>query len=65
MRDFIVSRYVIYQDIENEKNAVNKIMNDKSMGRLYNFTIGLSYLIILLLILFYSVSKSGTVLDML
>jgi hypothetical protein len=40
-------------------------MNDKNMHRLYNLSIGISYLIIMLLILFFSVSKSGTVLDVL
>lgn len=54
---------MIYQDIESEKNAENKIMNDKNMQRLCNLSIGISYLIITLLIIFYSVSKSGTVLD--
>lgn len=39
------------------------MMNDKNMSRLYNMSIGISYVIITLLILFYSVSKSGTVLD--
>lgn len=38
-------------------------MNDRNMRRLYNLSIGISYLIIILLILFYSVSKAGTVLD--
>ncbi len=38
-------------------------MNDKNMRRLYNLSIGISYIIITLLILFYSVSKAGTVLD--
>jgi len=38
-------------------------MNDKNMHRLYNLSIGISYIIISLLVLFYSVSKAGTVLD--
>jgi hypothetical protein len=38
-------------------------MNDRNMRRLYNLSIGISYLIIVLLVLFYSVSKAGTVLD--
>lgn len=38
-------------------------MNDKNMHRLYNLSIGICYLILGLLILFYSVSKAGTVLD--
>ena len=38
-------------------------MNDKNMHRLCNLSIGICYVIIALLILFYSVSKSGTVLD--
>lgn len=38
-------------------------MNDRNMHRLCNLSIAISYLIIILLVLFYSVSKAGTVLD--
>lgn len=38
-------------------------MNDKNMNHLYYLSIIISYIIIVLLILFYSVSKAGTVLD--
>jgi hypothetical protein len=38
-------------------------MNDRNMHRLCKLSIGISYMIIILLVLFYSVSKAGTVLD--
>jgi hypothetical protein len=38
-------------------------MNDKNMGLLYKFSLGISYLICFLLMIFYSVSNTGTVLD--
>ena len=38
-------------------------MNERNMEHMFNTTIFLSYLIIILLVLFYSVGKSGTVLD--
>jgi hypothetical protein len=38
-------------------------MNDKNMSKIFTLSILISYLIIFLLMIFYSVSKFGTVLD--
>jgi hypothetical protein len=38
-------------------------MNDKNMSKIFTLSIVISYLITFLLMIFYSVSKFGTVLD--
>lgn len=61
--EYIISRHMVYEDINQEKEASKRLMNDTRMSYLFNFTLFLCFVIILLLVLFYSVGKSGAVLD--
>ena len=63
LTDFLISREIVYQDIENSKNSESRFMNSINMSRLFNFAVFLSCFIVLLLVFFYSVSQAGAVLD--
>lgn len=60
---FLLSREVVYHDINEEKNTDNKLLNENKMGYLFNFSLFLCYFIIILLLIFYSVGREGVVLD--
>lgn len=63
LTELLNSRKVVYQDIDQEKNSETRLLNQEKMGYLFNFSLFLCYLIICLLVLFFSVGKSGAVLD--
>lgn len=59
------SRELIYEEIEYEYQVHNKWINEKNLGRLHLTSLYFSYLIIALLILFYSVTGPILKLDIL
>lgn len=63
LRDFLAFRKVIYQDIENEKNASRRFLSEAAMNYLFASSLGLAYVVLLLLVVFYSVTVAGTILD--
>jgi hypothetical protein len=64
LTELLISREIVYQDINHEKNSEKRMMNSEKMSYIFNFALMLCYLIILLLVLFYSVGRSGAVLDL-
>lgn len=56
-------RTIVYEEMEYECKVNNEIINENAIGYLFNIALFFSYLIIGLLIFFYSVSSKRLKLD--
>lgn len=63
LRDLLYSRAIIYKEIEYEYQVHAKLINEKSLEKLFQVSLYASYLIVAMLILFYSVTGLALKLD--